>query len=232
MRLFIILLFIGTTKVCAQIHVHGSPKGIMLEHKFASSFNYYYFCENGALARDSYYFDIVEYGTWSLNGDTIRVNFKKISGQRGIGEAKSHPTGANLDYYDEMVSFVEYIDTKDYLLWSKVQEDINKDESNNFKIYNANIDCSTINFDINLPGDYFIASSKKLTTHELRKYSKAKLRLMRNEIFARYGYIFNSADLAKHFGKMKWYTPKNNNVDKYLTEIEKANIATIKELEM
>ena len=232
MRLLIILLFISAITTRAQVHVNGSPKGIMLEHKFASSFHYYFFCENGALARDRYYFDMVEFGTWSLKGDTIKVNFKKISGQRGIGKAKSHPTGANMDYYDEMVNFVEYIDTKDYLLWSKVLEDIGKDEATNFKIYNANIDCSTINFDINLPGDYFIASSKKLTKNELSKYKKEELRLMRNEIFARYGYIFNSADLAKHFAKTKWYTPINNNVDKYLTEIEKTNIATIKELEM
>jgi hypothetical protein len=232
MRLLITFLLISTLKTWGQVQVKGSPKGTMLEHKFASSFNYYFFCENGSLAKDCYYFDIVEFGTWSMNGDTIKLNFNKISGLRGIGEAKNHPTGANLDYYDEMVNFVEYIDKEDYLLWSKIQKDISKDESSNFKIWNANIDCSVIKFNMELPGDYFIASSKTLTKDELKKYSKQDLKLMRNEIYARYGYIFNSADLKTYFEKKKWYEPKIENVDKYLTETEKKNIATIKEIEM
>lgn len=232
MRILITFLLVSTLRTWGQVQVQGFPKGIMLEHSVASSFNYYFFCENGRLAKDSYYFNIVEFGTWSMNGDTIKLKFNKISGLRGIGQAKSHPSGANLDYYDEMVNFVEYIDSKDYLLWSKIQENIKKDESNNFKIWNANIDCSTIKFDVELPGDYFVASSKRLAKDELRKYSKQDLKLMRNEIYARYGYIFSSTDLKTHFEKKKWYEPKVNNVDRYLTETEKKNISTIRELEM
>jgi hypothetical protein len=53
------------------------------------------------------------------------------------------------------------------------------------------------------------------------------LRIMRNEIFARYGYIFET-DVKEYFNKQWWYIPKSRNVDSQLTEIEKQNIDFIK----
>ncbi len=50
---------------------------------------------------------------------------------------------------------------------------------------------------------------------------------MRNEIFARYGYIFNSEDLANHFNTKAWYSPINSNVDDHLTNVDKSNIELI-----
>ncbi len=43
-------------------------------------------------------------------------------------------------------------------------------------------------------------------TEVLEGLSKADLRLLRNTVFALYGYHFNSADLAAHFDKEVWYT--------------------------
>lgn len=54
--------------------------------------------------------------------------------------------------------------------------------------------------------------------------SASELRIMRNEIFARYGYIFESEDLAEYFDTKIWYNPKYPNVDDKLTEVDKANI--------
>ena len=54
---------------------------------------------------------------------------------------------------------------------------------------------------------------------------------MRNEIFARYGYRFSSPRLKEYFGAKEWYSPREDNVDNYLTEIEKYNIALIREAE-
>lgn len=53
--------------------------------------------------------------------------------------------------------------------------------------------------------------------------SKTELRLMRNEIFARHGYIFKSADLRNHFSKQPWYNARYSNVDAMLTPIEHAD---------
>jgi len=71
----------------------------------------------------------------------------------------------------------------------------------------------------------------KLNKHNLVGKTDNELRIMRNEIFAVYGYIFNSEDLANHFNKQTWYEPLYKNVDDKLTEIDKYNINLIKEFE-
>lgn len=70
-----------------------------------------------------------------------------------------------------------------------------------------------------------------LTERYLWGKSKEELRIMRNEIFARYGYIFKSQDLKTYFEKQKWYKPLSENVEDKLTEIDKKNIALILEYE-
>jgi len=66
---------------------------------------------------------------------------------------------------------------------------------------------------------------------ELLEKQSSELRIIRNEIFARHGYIFKSEDLAEYFGKQKWYKPQFDNVDSYLTVDEKEYIKVIKQAE-
>ncbi len=68
---------------------------------------------------------------------------------------------------------------------------------------------------------------------ELEKLSSKKLKLLRNEIFARYGYIFESRDLTQHFSKQGWYSPINNNTLALskLTATDSANIQLVKKRE-
>jgi hypothetical protein len=51
---------------------------------------------------------------------------------------------------------------------------------------------------------------------------------MRNEIYARHGYVFNSADLKKYFGSQSWYKPINNNAAVKLSNIEALNVDILK----
>ncbi|MEQ8906813.1 YARHG domain-containing protein [Ekhidna sp.] len=53
------------------------------------------------------------------------------------------------------------------------------------------------------------------------------LDIMRNEIFAEYGYKFKSEKWQKYFSKQPWYTPKYDDVNDMLTEIDKANVKFI-----
>lgn len=64
---------------------------------------------------------------------------------------------------------------------------------------------------------------------ELLERYKDKLRLARNEIYARRGFIFDSADMRDYFSKMKWYEPRSKSV--VLNAIEQANVRTIQDLE-
>jgi len=58
-----------------------------------------------------------------------------------------------------------------------------------------------------------------------------ELRLMRNEIFARYGYIFQSEELTNYFSNKRWYRARYTNIDALLTDIDKKNIKLILDFE-
>lgn len=65
----------------------------------------------------------------------------------------------------------------------------------------------------------------------LRHMSLTELRLVRNEIFARHGYIFKNRDLANYFSTKDWYEAKYMNVDSLLTDADKKNIKLILDAE-
>lgn len=52
--------------------------------------------------------------------------------------------------------------------------------------------------------------------------SSTDLRILRNTVFARHGYIFDSKDLETFFSARKWYKPVTKNVE--LSEMDKQNI--------
>ena len=71
---------------------------------------------------------------------------------------------------------------------------------------------------------------------ELGSLSLGELELMRNEIYARHGWIFNRRDLRNYFESQPWYRPKgdlsnleesNRWVEAELTPVEKRNIQII-----
>lgn len=58
-------------------------------------------------------------------------------------------------------------------------------------------------------------------------FSVDDLDIMRNEIFADYGYRFKSKKWQEYFAKFEWYKPEHDNVDDLLSETEKENIKVI-----
>ncbi len=79
-----------------------------------------------------------------------------------------------------------------------------------------------------LMGWHTEASKKVLYSKDLEAYTSKDLKYMRNEIFARYGYIFKEGgEMHSYFSKQDWYHPQYNDVSTFLTEIEKRNIETI-----
>jgi hypothetical protein len=64
---------------------------------------------------------------------------------------------------------------------------------------------------------------------DLLDLSTEDLRLMRNEIYARHGYVFNDPYLQGYFSGQPWYLPKGSDsqVEAELNPIEKRNIDII-----
>lgn len=71
-------------------------------------------------------------------------------------------------------------------------------------------------------------STQVLTVGDVAGYSKDELRIIRNEIWARHGYNFQSDDLKKRFSAVTSYKPVANNDDVKLTATESLNVEVIK----
>ncbi|MBI3677952.1 MAG: YARHG domain-containing protein [Proteobacteria bacterium] len=81
------------------------------------------------------------------------------------------------------------------------------------------------------PSDFLIPDSDahRLTRADLVNLSPSDLRIARNEIYARRGRYFQSADLKARFEKFSWYQPYTWNPG--LNPIERANVDLIQSME-
>lgn len=75
------------------------------------------------------------------------------------------------------------------------------------------------------------ASDRLLTSDDVSNLTGWELKIMRNEIFARHGYIFKKEEMRNYFMYEKWYVPRYENVDDMLSDVEKKNIELIKRYE-
>lgn len=80
-------------------------------------------------------------------------------------------------------------------------------------------------------GSYPQASTRLLTHDDLASMSSRELKIMRNEIFARYGYIFKTTAMKNHFSSQSWYQPQSYDVLHLLTPVERKNIKLIQQYE-
>lgn len=79
------------------------------------------------------------------------------------------------------------------------------------------------NIDFNLDSKFEIELLGKLDKHELS--------ILRNSIYAKYGYKFNNPEYRDYFEKFEWYKEKKSNTDIKLNNIDRKNINSIKTIE-
>ena len=75
------------------------------------------------------------------------------------------------------------------------------------------------------------SSVRKLTKSELSSFSSDTLALIRNEIYARNGYVFKKEKYKDYFESKLWYVPNPDFNESFLNETEKYNIQLIKSME-
>ena len=79
-----------------------------------------------------------------------------------------------------------------------------------------------------------VLSERKLNEYDLEGKTKKELEIMRNSIFARYGYRFKRKDLLNYFSQFSWYYPSTSDMSvasSSMSEIEIYNVNFIKEHE-
>ena len=82
-----------------------------------------------------------------------------------------------------------------------------------------------------VPGIYPEGSQRQLRVSDMGGLTSWDLKVMRNEIFARHGYIFKTNEMKYYFNQQDWYYPKFNDVGSRLTALEKKNIKFIQSYE-
>jgi len=81
-----------------------------------------------------------------------------------------------------------------------------------------------------LPGKWAFASVIPLTDTMLKLFPKEVLKLMRGEIYARYGDTFNDAATQRYFDAQPWYQ-RGSAKSIHLTDLENFNYSLIKQVE-
>lgn len=74
-------------------------------------------------------------------------------------------------------------------------------------------------------------SERVLVDADVNGKSCPTLRIMRNEIFARYGHTFKTPAMRRHFASQPWYVDRNLNADSLLTPVEQQNVKFIRQAE-
>jgi len=73
------------------------------------------------------------------------------------------------------------------------------------------------------------SSTQLIQPGRLADLSLQQLRIARNEIFARHGFVFQSPELRAHFGRYRWYRPVPGSVR--LSPIEQQNVQLLRRAE-
>jgi len=227
-------LFFGFAAMALTVSVWAqkTPAGYDIsEANCASGGNHVYFFEDGTVISSYEGCEVlsVQKGTWTMSGKKVKVRYTKRFYNAPDGERIAD--GSNCDNYEAYKAASENLNEEDDFDW---YDGIAFEESD---------DCGQIekheyfdNSDVyqflrtSFVGKYD-ASVRLLTESELKKYSAYELKIMRNEIFARYGFKFTTKEMKDYFGKQSGYIASMNEVSPFLSDIETKNIATIKKVE-
>ncbi len=170
------------------------------------------------------------------DSDSRYLSEDELSGYRREGlKYIKNEIYARHGYVFEDNEYQEYFDKKswykrDYSFEGK-WEDFNLYEKANIELINNKL----INIVLINDENYIIedSGSRYLSEAELEEYTPKKLAYIRNEIYARYGYVFGDNEYQEYFDKKSWYERDYSFEGKWedLNTYEKANIKLIKSIE-
>ncbi len=166
------------------------------------------------------YYGQIKSGTWGEDGKSWIWTYKNLTNIR-IEKNKFYSDQTNGEFviYDNGQDKIKGL--KIYNTWSGLTE-------------NDEYEIGTKSYPIDdyYNGKYPQASKRLLSKDELIKMEKYDLKIMRNEIFARYGYRFQfGGEMEKYFKSQDWYSGQHDNVNDFLTDLEKINIKLIQQIE-
>lgn len=172
-------------------------------------------------------FEIV---TFDLSGNKLSSKFMFEQGEQELSEGETNYS----EYSFVNNSIIEIIDKKINTI-KKNGEFIDEILNETYRYYRIDKNGKIIEMSTNEHCSdnrkHKMFSVRIIEKEVLKKYSSDELRIIRNEIFADYGYIFKSIDLNKYFSEKDWYNPRYRDVSDKLSDVERWNIKIILENE-
>ncbi|WP_164017434.1 SH3 domain-containing protein [Pyxidicoccus trucidator] len=102
-----------------------SDSGLILQNESAGTHETYHLCPDGRGALAFLVDDHTKYGTWTLDGDTLKLELTRETRREGVGEPVPMPEGQEgLPTYSEYKDSEEAIEESASLLWAEVLEDL------------------------------------------------------------------------------------------------------------
>jgi hypothetical protein len=215
-----------------------SPLGFIVEELANPSQEVeWIFYSNGDFVLDCVPYDDLDYwyriGKWNLDNDTLSIFFEKLIFSRGAGELidvePSYRFQGGKRHKDYVLTIHLDFEHQKYN-WKNYKNNVINKVNSEWRIITNQIPPSRSfsKFNKKLVGDFTELSMDLVDSSYIQKISETgKLSIARNEIFARYGYIFKSEELRNYFSNQEWYSPRYSDVTLYLTDIEKNNIEKI-----
>lgn len=165
------------------------------------------------------------------------IFYPNIPKADGFSNQQDYKFEYEYDFPIERLTFTDnkslyYEKSADGLIIYKAQKDEYGDWEKSDKLMTlTKIECINYTDNQDLKGKYPFASTEILINGILGNFDSKELRTMRNEIFARHGYIFKTADMKTYFEAQDWYSGLYDDVNDKLTDLEKLNIQLIKKHE-
>ena len=78
-----------------------------------------------------------------------------------------------------------------------------------------------------IPNDCSKCSSEVINENQIQSLDSYALKLLKNEIYARKGYVFSNSVYADYFKKLDWYKPLGDNSKIVFSDLETNNIAIL-----
>ncbi|AFC26382.1 YARHG domain-containing protein [Saprospira grandis] len=196
---------------------------------YASTEDNYYFFDDGRFvyASSSEYSPSILTGDWTAEGP--KISFKNVVHYYGKPTGKMIPPCGSVCTYDDYGMRVEkYSQDID-----PIDIDMGLGDEFPFNVSPHGLKSSDIHAFLRAADSkrsYLEVSERPLQPSELKDKTAEELRLMRNEVFAAYGYKFKDEALKKHFRNQGFYG-HSSDVNAFLSPLEKDNIALIKKVE-
>ena len=165
------------------------------------------------------------FGTWKMEDSVIKMHYTTRYYGKPIGEI-IYDSGRGHERHSLYTAVRENINVYDSIDWNEGQRrfDLIADGKEKYRA-----EFSQYNF---LSTEISVDKQKMFSEQYLMTLNKQELRLLRNEIFAKYGLKFSAADLRKHFEEILFYYDGfYNDVTAFLNEYDKQNIELIKKYE-